>query len=311
MTYNVLIVDDEPMIRFGLSSCIEWEREGYLLVGEAANGEAALALIRELGVDIDILITDIKMPLMDGLELVKRVKALTPTVKAVLVSSYSDFEYAREAVKLGVVIDYLMKPTMEPNDLARILHVCKERLDADRARSENEERFAQEERKRLLQRFETMLKTSMAGREASFDWKPEWAEGKLALAVWQQDRSAVCEPALSRIVTLEMAAAKLNEWCGEGHALLAGEDEIVMLAADRGGTAWSGIQACHRRLLEEGIRCTVGVSPTFRSLSTLQSAYISAAKALEQSFFRGKGQVLPRNAVAAHGREESCRGHGS
>jgi len=291
MPYNVMIVDDEPMIRFGLSSCIEWEREGLALVGEAANGEAALALIRELGVGIDILITDIKMPLMDGLELVKEVKALMPAVKAVLVSSYSDFEYAREAVKLGVVVDYLMKPTMEPSDLARILHVCKERLDEDRARSANADWIAHEERKRRLHRFETTLKSYLNGAEASFEWKPEWANGQLALAVWKHDRSAGREAALRRIVTLEAAAAKLNEWCGDGLALLAGDDEVVVLAAERSGSAWNAMQACHRRLLhEEGVCFTVGVSPSFSSLTTIRQAYGWAAKALEQSFYHGRGQ---------------------
>ncbi len=111
MTYKVLIVDDEPMIRLGISSCVLWEEEGFDLAGESANGEAALQLVKEQ--EINILITDIKMPLMGGLELTRQVSRLFPNIKVILISSYSDFEFAREAVKLGVVVDYLLKPTME------------------------------------------------------------------------------------------------------------------------------------------------------------------------------------------------------
>ena len=79
MTYHVLLVDDEPMIRFGLRSAVSWEQEGLRLAGEASNGRTALeAMGRER---IDILITDIKMPVMDGIELTREAKRLNPGIK--------------------------------------------------------------------------------------------------------------------------------------------------------------------------------------------------------------------------------------
>ncbi|HZG74789.1 MAG TPA: response regulator [Paenibacillus sp.] len=304
MTYNVLIVDDEPIIRFGLASCVDWAQEGLALVGEAANGEAALERMAELGVDIDILITDIKMPLMDGLELVRRVKERQPNVKAVLVSSYNDFEYAREAVKLGVVVDYLLKPTMEPADLARILRACKEKLDADRQRDAKAAWIEGEARKRALHAFETKLKSYLSGADATFDWKPAWAEGELAVAVWKQDGSSDAkEAALHRNVALEAAKDLLNEWCDHGLALLAGEDEIVMLLADRGGGAWTDVGAYRDRLpIDGGVVYTVGVSPSFRRFASVREAYGWATAALEQSFFQGRGRCylgsIPSGAPA-------------
>ncbi|HZG55014.1 helix-turn-helix domain-containing protein [Paenibacillus sp.] len=293
MPYNVWIVDDEPIIRFGLASCVDWASEGLALAGEAANGQAALALLEERGFDADILITDIKMPLMDGIELIRRVKARRPNVKAVLVSSYSDFEYAREAVKLGVVVDYLLKPTMEPADLVRMLRACKERLEEDRLRHAKEAWIATEERHRRMLGFEAKLKAYLDGAaEPSFDWKPEWAQADLTIAVWKQDRTALREGALHRIVALETARDKLNAWCeGRGAALLAGEDELATLLADRGGGAWDDLRAFRQRLEdEEGLRFTVGVSPPFRRFpASLREAYGLASAALEQAFFRGRG----------------------
>src|SRR5690554_2907780 len=129
MPYKVMVVDDEPMIRFGLVSCIDWKMEGFELIGEAANGASALRLLNDQ--HLDVLITDIKMPLMDGLELSRSLKQINPNVKVIIVSSYSDFGYAQQAVRLGVVMDYILKPTMEPEDLLRIVRACKEELDIE------------------------------------------------------------------------------------------------------------------------------------------------------------------------------------
>ncbi|WP_214627696.1 response regulator [Paenibacillus agaridevorans] len=288
MVYNALIVDDEPMIRFGLASCVEWEQEGVRLAGEAANGEAALALIRSE--EIHILITDIKMPLMDGLELIRLAKELRPELKVVLVSSYSDFAYAVEAVKLGVVVDYLLKPTMEPEDLLRVVRTCKDRLARDLAGSEKELRLREEEEKSRKHRFEEELKAFLGGIGKDFEWKPEWAIGHIVLAVWR------LEPAggetLRHIVSLESAKNKLNEWCPHGHSFLSGEGELVTLLADHNGSALSDITRYHRLLAEEdGMgEFTVGVSPVVHRLQSAQDAYGWARKALGNAFFEGRGR---------------------
>jgi len=107
---KVLIADDEKRIRDGLSSTIPWAELGMEVVGTAANGEAALALARETRPQI--ILTDVRMPRMDGLEFLKQAKAFLPRVKVVIISGYDDFSYAQQAVKLGVS-DYLVKPVGE------------------------------------------------------------------------------------------------------------------------------------------------------------------------------------------------------
>lgn len=104
---KVFLVEDEVVIRDGLRDNISWEQYGFQLVGEAADGEMALPLIRKL--KPDILITDIKMPFMDGLSLSKIVHEEFPKTRIVIISGYDDFEYARQAIEVGVE-QYLLKP---------------------------------------------------------------------------------------------------------------------------------------------------------------------------------------------------------
>lgn len=308
MAYKVLIVDDEPIIRLGLTTCIDWEKEGFTLVGEAANGEAALRIIHERSVDI--LITDIKMPLMDGLELVRQTKEFIPRLKVVLVSSYNDFEYAREAVKLGVVIDYLLKPTMEPDDLVRVLHRCKESLVKEEVRTQQEQFLVREERKIQLARFESQIKAYLGGTEPEFEWKPEWTFGQLIVAVWKLTSAVSRDEAMRKIVRLETAIDKFNERYDQGLAFAAGENIFVTLSADRGGGA-AELESAHRRLQEEGYGFTVGISPSFHRLATLPEAMKWAETALEMAYFKGLHRCylgnLPLMQANADEAEETVR----
>ena len=104
---KVFLVEDETVIREGLRDRIPWEQYGYRFVGEAADGEVALPLIRKTRPDV--LITDIKMPFMDGLTVCKLVKKELPDIKIVILSGYDDFNYAKQAINIGVE-DYLLKP---------------------------------------------------------------------------------------------------------------------------------------------------------------------------------------------------------
>jgi len=132
--YRAAIVDDEPVIRFGIRASVDWEKEQIGLAGDFANGEEAW---REICRDpVDILITDIKMPVMDGLELTRRTLARYPRTKVVLVSSYSDFEFVREGLQLGV-LDYLLKPTLEPEGLLAIVRKCISKIELERSDERN------------------------------------------------------------------------------------------------------------------------------------------------------------------------------
>lgn len=104
---KVFLVEDESVIRDGLRDNIPWQQYGFQFVGEAADGEMALPLIRKTRPDV--LITDIKMPFMDGLSLSRIVSKEFPKTKIVIISGYDDFEYARQAIEVGVD-QFLLKP---------------------------------------------------------------------------------------------------------------------------------------------------------------------------------------------------------
>lgn len=104
---KVFLVEDEMVIRRGIKNSIDWEKEGYIFCGEASDGELAYPMI--IKEKPDILITDIRMPFMDGLELCKLVKKELPNIKILILSGYDEFDYAKGAIRLGVT-EYLLKP---------------------------------------------------------------------------------------------------------------------------------------------------------------------------------------------------------
>ncbi|MGD9909696.1 MAG: response regulator [Candidatus Izemoplasmatales bacterium] len=132
--YKILLVDDEDEIRGRISSLIENDK-GFQVVGKAGNGHDAYELVEELRPDV--VLTDIKMPFIDGIELAKMLKRDFPTVKVAFISGYDEFKYAQEAINLNV-ISYLMKPiTLE--DINQFLADLKTRLDDEYSRKYNVE----------------------------------------------------------------------------------------------------------------------------------------------------------------------------
>ena len=122
---KIFLVEDEMIIRRGIKNSIEWEKEGYQFVGEASDGELALPMIiREKP---DIVMTDIKMPFMDGLAFIKELRGFMPDVPVIILSGFSDFEYAKEAIRYQVS-NYLLKP-VSTEELALTLIELKEKLD--------------------------------------------------------------------------------------------------------------------------------------------------------------------------------------
>lgn len=117
-TTKILIVDDEYLLRQGLKYLCNWEQEGFTIVGEASTGEEGLSLTKKL--EPNIIITDIVMPEMDGIEFIKLVKLYDPTIQIVVLSSHSNFDYVKSSFKYGVN-DYILKPKLNPTDLLAIL----------------------------------------------------------------------------------------------------------------------------------------------------------------------------------------------
>lgn len=133
--YRVLLVDDEEDIRVGISRKMDWEGLGFTLVGEAENGRDALELAETL--EPDLVLTDIKMPFMDGLELCRILTERLPASKFVVFSGFDDFEYAKQAVRMNVS-EYILKP-INAAELSDVLRKLKGQLDAERTERQNME----------------------------------------------------------------------------------------------------------------------------------------------------------------------------
>lgn len=106
---KVLIVDDEYIMRQGIKHLVNWDKEGFLIVGEATNGKEALIMVEEL--KPHIVVMDVVMPVMDGVELTKEVHEKYPDIKIIVLSGFDDFCYVKETLKNGAM-DYILKPTL-------------------------------------------------------------------------------------------------------------------------------------------------------------------------------------------------------
>ncbi len=114
---KVLVVDDEPVVRRGIVLGVDWAAMGCVVVGEAANGEEGLDCVERYSPNL--IITDVRMPRMDGLEMISRLRQRGCRAHVILLTAYSDFSYARSALQLGAD-DYLLKPFRDEELVAAI-----------------------------------------------------------------------------------------------------------------------------------------------------------------------------------------------
>ena len=143
---RVLIVDDDFLVRTYLKQMIAWEEHDFYIVGDAKNGQEALELLQHDGADI--VIADMSMPIMDGIELTRRVKKISPRTHILILSCHDDFVYVKEAMKLGID-DYLLKNNLTEETLLEALN----KISFEAEESSDMERLALIGRKKLQEDF--------------------------------------------------------------------------------------------------------------------------------------------------------------
>ena len=117
---RVVVVEDETMARKGIILTIDWSALDCVIVGEAANGEEGAELVKRLSPDL--VVTDVKMPRMDGVEMITKLRAEGCQARFIILTAYSDFKYAQSALRLGVS-DYLLKPLKDGEFEAAVRHI--------------------------------------------------------------------------------------------------------------------------------------------------------------------------------------------
>lgn len=160
--YSVLIVDDEKIVKLAIKSMISWGESGFELLGTASDGSKALQICEKK--TPDIIITDLKMPYMDGIEFIKKLKEKNYDGEVLVLSNYNDFDLVREAMKYGAY-DYILKVTVKTDDFMRVLSEMKEKLDKKRGNKS----IAQSQNRSLeTERYE-LFKNILSSNETIYD----------------------------------------------------------------------------------------------------------------------------------------------
>lgn len=135
---KILIVDDEQIMRNGLRVTVDWESYGFEIIDAVANGKRAIQVCEEKAVP-DIVITDIRMPVMDGLELTKELTTRYPHTKIIIISAYDDFKYAQQAIGLGAS-EYILKADLDCDALLAVLIKMKEQIEQQRSAEKEQQK---------------------------------------------------------------------------------------------------------------------------------------------------------------------------
>ena len=147
--YKVFLADDESAMRTGVRNNLDWDNSDFLLAGEAPDGEMALSLMQEIMPDI--LITDVRMPFMDGIELSRIVRKTMPWVKIIILSGHDEFEYAKQAITIGVE-EYLLKPVTSEK-LMETLGEVAGHIEEEKEKLRNVEKLIDDVKKNRMERF--------------------------------------------------------------------------------------------------------------------------------------------------------------
>lgn len=302
--YRVIIVEDEFIVRYGIRSMIEWEAIGLEVTGEAANGREALELMAA-GLP-DILITDIKMPVMDGIELIAEVRKRSAELKIIILSNLEDFQYAKEAIKHNVS-EYMIKSDMMPRDFEQVLLKLKESLEGAQKPWEeksapshivpvHKENFLIEllERGAVQGRIEhdTVMRAGLADKRPLYVLQilpggraePEYGQGAAVIRSLLEE-IGLNDPALG----YELVGHRQ----GVLHVIVT---SVVMVQPDKAAIMDRLRSSCEQLILQLSSQyswtVTIGISGEVREWADLKNAYVQAAGAARMKLFMGTGRVL-------------------
>ncbi|MBD2868036.1 response regulator [Paenibacillus arenilitoris] len=298
--YNVLLADDERLDLDGMRTFIPWEELGMRVAACATNGfDACKALETE---PIDILVTDVRMPHMSGLELAKRALERRPGIKIIFISGYQDFSYAKQALSLNAV-NYVLKP-MDDQELIDTLAKVRDDLDRERVR---EAAYGQMipivKNEYLLQLLE-----GGGGSKTIEALNREYAMDRFEypgfVAVLEIDGRAGqrSEGPGDEKEELERVMS-VGRRLGAEHMCKINRTRLAVIAGAEGGRAM--LEKLVRAVRDEcGFTVTAGVGESRGSLAEMSGSYRQAAEALELKIFYGKGEIIAYGEARPAEKEE-------
>lgn len=289
--YTVLVVDDEQDQRQAIIERVRWADAGFEVVGEAENGVEALDLIEAL--EPDLILTDIRMPMISGLELARRVREVRPATQIVILSGYDSFEYAREAIDYNI-ISYLLKP-ISSDELSAALFDIRRKMDERLGQllpSQDPDIEAQLHRLRVI---EFLLPLILGVNELKQDDADLLAKAQNLGII----PSGISAPRFCFLVS-KFKAADGNYVANNRHAefidnlfarhgvhtesIIAYRRAVTLVVVVGGGALTNLLELpltetvqTARRMLSE--RCTIGVSREFSAFSECSNGYFQAVTA--------------------------------
>ena len=306
--YRLMLVDDEPEIRDGLQEIIHWEQEGFQVVGVAENGLEALQVAQ--AVSPDLVVTDIRMPFMDGLEMARRMRQMLPTVQFVVLSGYDEFDYARQAIQIQIK-DYVLKP-ISSEEFVQVLRRVKSHLDEDFAQRSDVKTLKEHFRSSLPILRELLLTSLLNGGimaqeaiESADRYELTIESSRYAVALMRLNGTAHSKAAqdlsgdqeLMRFAVMNIVAEVLQSQalCHVFHynGLIA----VLFLLGDEEEQPLSQVMEAletAQQTVKRYLDCVtnVGVSNPCTQIHQLHHAAVQAASALDQSALLKDGQVL-------------------
>lgn len=309
--YRIMLVDDEEEVRKAIIRKIAWEQLGFVMVGDAENGEDALEKLEQL--EPDVVMTDIRMPYMDGLTLSARIRDKYPSLKILIFSGYDDFEYAKQAIKLNVT-EYILKP-VNGEELTQILNRIRISLDEEIEQRRNitalqksylgslpilRELFLND----LVRRTTDIDTVVPKLREYGIDILDarKWLAVVIHIEQIEQSETQVLSQhqELIPISVRGLVEDHLKSYCR--NAIFNSADGItVIVAVDENNTQTGLINLLNdickesKRVLEVSI--TVGVGHSCNSLKEISRSYQSAVDALGYRAIVGIGKTIYINDV--------------
>lgn len=303
--YDLIVVDDEDIIREGMVNSVPWQDFGFRVAGEASNGLEAINLIVKQ--PVDVIITDIKMPEMDGIALIEYLNTHYPDIKIVILSGYDELEYLRKAIK-NKVTEYLLKPT-NYDEFVKVFESVKQILDGEKKQNEENEML----RKRLVEslpymkeKFLNDLVNGLYKEEGLIDEKSRFYEldvnnWNLLVVVIGIDyyHSPVNNYIEEYFQLLKLAVVEIANHIFEtvslGIFFTYNSKEIVGICSTRLGTQGitKAIQEVQKYILKnKNITISAGISEECCNIFGLHSAYRQAVHALKQKVFLGAESIV-------------------
>ncbi len=309
---RVVIIDDEVLARVGIKSMMDWAELGCEVVGDADNGESGLELIRKL--KPDIVITDIKMPVMDGLELMERVKRENRHIKFIVLSSYDEFQLVKQAMKMGTE-EYLIKLDLNPQLLASTVKTVIDKISAEVMEKNEQNRlemYLRRDKRALTEEFfKKLIGKLIPSKNDLYDTVKhlgiELWEERLYCAVVSvkdirnRDRYAKKEDMeLFDFYVMNITEEITNDYFS-GYTVRTDTDQFTIVFSvkepmDR-KLYRETVEKMGKRLIEMlnqyvGIAVSIGISNAHSGFFDLNQAYHEGVKAVDHSFFVGAGQVI-------------------